>query len=327
VGTYQAAPGSAVFSAISGKSLAKRDRNTRHRILLLAQIRPVHLDIHGSISVRILLMEVEDSIAVRRPQRWSTPMDASMDDADVLWLRSREPFASMDAKSFPRSIPLEGILRNDCRIKRCEPGEIIVREGDYGNSAFLVVAGSTKVIIDSLAPSQLGRATPQKLSWFQALRHFLRPPGVVESRDPEEVTANDDSPNASSTIRQIDDRPAIFLQDFNAVLRDHATVELGPGELFGEVAAMYRSPRTATVIAETEATLLEIRWQGLRILRRDKLFAASLDLHYRKHWLNVHLREVPLLRHLPEASLIRVAQATQLRSFGRLEWNADYKRI
>ena len=98
-------------------------------------------------------MEVEDSIAVRRPQRWSKPMDASMDDADVLWLRSREPFASMDAKAFPRSIPLEGILRNDCRIKRCEPGEIIVREGDYGNSAFLVIAGSTKVIVDSLFPT------------------------------------------------------------------------------------------------------------------------------------------------------------------------------
>ncbi len=97
-------------------------------------------------------MKAEETIAVGRPQRWREPMDASMSDADVSWLRSREPFASMNPKSFSRTMPLEGILRNDCRICRCEPGEIIVREGDYGNSAFLVLAGSVRVVVDALTP-------------------------------------------------------------------------------------------------------------------------------------------------------------------------------
>lgn len=278
----------------------------------------------------------EQPIAVRRPARWTEPMDASMTDADVSWLRTRRPFADMNASAFPRATPIEGIIRGDTRLHRCEPGEIIVREGDYGNSAFLVLSGQTRVVVDSLAPELLGRLpseTGTSKKWFletlgDYLGQTLGHPAPVESRRPEQVTTHVEThPSISSTsIQQVDDRPAIFLQDFSVVLKGTNTIALGPGELFGEVAAMYRSPRTATVIAETESTLLEIRWQGLRILRRDPAFADTLDKHYRENWLSIHLREIPLLRHLPESNLERVAKSTQMRSFGRMEWNADYKK-
>ena len=51
------------------------------------------------------------------------------------------------------------------------------------------------------------------------------------------------------------------------MLEKNRTARLGPGELFGEIAAIARTPRTATVIAEEPATLLELRWQGLREIR------------------------------------------------------------
>lgn len=252
-------------------------------------------------------------------------MDASMTDADVSWLRSRGPFNAMDPKSFPKAIPLEGVLKYDCRLQRCEPGEIIVREGDYGNSAFLVIAGEVNVIAESLSQESLGRTPKKTTSWADALKNYLFPSAYPETRSIEQV-APATLADGKKTIREIDDRPAVFLQDFDAVLRARETVVLGPGELFGEVAAMYRSPRTATVIASSEATLLEIRWQGLRVMRRDRNFADALEQHYRTHWLPVHLKEFPLLRYLPESNLNRVIEAAELRSYGRMEWNADYKK-
>jgi Fe-S-cluster-containing dehydrogenase component/CRP-like cAMP-binding protein len=220
---------------------------------------------------------------------------------------------------------LEGILRNDCRIQRCEAGQIIVREGDYGNSAFLVLAGSVHVVVESLSPEQLGLTFKKTLTWSEVLRRGLFPSRIREARLPHEVTPHTGPIDGPSLIRQVDDRPAVFLQDFDIVLRSNETVSLGPGELFGEVAAMFRSPRTATVVSKTESTLLEIRLQGLRNLRRDARFAETLEAHYRQHWLAVHLREIPLLRHLPEASLARVVASTGLRSFGHTEWHADYQ--
>lgn len=262
-----------------------------------------------------------DAVAVRRPRRWDEPFDPTITDGDVAWLRTRPPFCHMKAASFPPATPLEGIIRGDCRIRRCAAGELIVREGDYGNSAFLVLAGSVRVVLSHLQPEQLGRQAAPKISWRRAVAQLWQRGSWPETRDIAQVT-----PTAATRLGQVDDRQAIFLQDFNGVLAQHATLELSPGELFGEVAAMYRSPRTATVVADTEVALVEIRWQGLRLLRRDRNFADQLEQHYRAHWLLVHLRETPLLRFLPEANLQRVAAATVMHSFGRLEWNAGYRK-
>lgn len=270
-------------------------------------------------------MDEQQPITVQRPGRWDEPLDAAMSDADVAWLRTRSPFSAMDQSAFPKATPLDGILRYDCRLHRVEPGEVIVREGDYGNSAFLVITGSVQVMVDSLSPKQLGRERKQSIGWGGALYKFLSRSKHPETRSAAQVSVNL-TEDGSQTIRTIDDRPAIYLQDFEGVFKSHETVSLGPGELFGEVAAMYRSPRTATVIAETEAALVEVRWQGLRILRRDKRFSDTLEKHYREHWLPVHLREIPLLRYLPAESLDRVVAATELKSFGRMEWNASYKK-
>ncbi|MFP3386717.1 cyclic nucleotide-binding domain-containing protein, partial [Tritonibacter sp. SIMBA_163] len=81
-------------------------------------------------------------------------------------------------------LPLEEIVRNDGRFVRYAPGDVIVREGDYGNSMFLILSGGVLVVTDGVSNAELGRRTRQrKRGLFQALRQLWANPDQPEVRD------------------------------------------------------------------------------------------------------------------------------------------------
>ncbi len=70
------------------------------------------------------------------------------------------------------------------------------------------------------------------------------------------------------------------------MLKGRDTAEIGPGNIFGELAALGRTPRSASIVCSEDAELLEIRWQGLRELRRfDAGWRRQIDENYRKNAL------------------------------------------
>ena len=206
---------------------------------------------------------------ISRPQRWDVPFDAAMTEAEVDRLLTIAPLSTIDPERFPPTIPLRGILLNDARIRRFETGDIIVRESDYGSSAFLILAGSVRVMLDPLPAAQLGRRPPQKKSFLASVAQLWSQPKYPEVRDYSrgKVTSSTDADKVRSR-QATGDEVRVFLQDVPGVLEKNRTAQLGPGELFGEIAALARTPRTATVIAEGPAELLELRWQGLRDIRK-----------------------------------------------------------
>src|SRR3954466_12875073 len=110
----------------------------------------------------------ELEIAITRPQRWDVPF-GQMTDFDDDRLLSIEPFRSIDASTFPPTLPLRGILLGDTRIGHYQVGDVVVREGDYGNSAFLVLSGSVRVMLERLDPTLLGREAPPRRGWLQSI--------------------------------------------------------------------------------------------------------------------------------------------------------------
>lgn len=261
--------------------------------------------------------------AIERPKRWDHPLDPGMDPRVVTWLMSQPPFSRMDHTRFPGSATLSDIIRNDMRVMRYEPGDIVIREGDYGSSAFMVLTGEVRVLLTGLASSSLGRNAPRKLTWWEALRDSWKHWSIPEQRQVARVRSES---SVGTAVRDVDDKPRVYIQDVDTVLRGFESESLGASEIFGELAAMTRSPNRFTVVAKTQAVLLEIRWQGLRLLRRDPKFKEYLDARYRANSLQMHLRECPLFQHLPPEKLELAAAATELVSFGEMEWFSEYEK-
>ena len=260
-----------------------------------------------------------------RPQRWEAPFGPNMTEAEVKRLLELPEFRAIDAASFPKHTPLSGILENDTRVIRYRPGDIVVREGDYGNSAFLVIKGKVRVVISPSLPRELiGRESSKKLNFLEAFSQLW-----TNSSEPE---LRDVSRYGSQSVRETDSGDTtsshVFIQDIPAVLDSHNTAELGTGALFGELAALGRVPRTASIFAEDDAELLEIRWQGLREIRKyDSEWRRKIDERYRENALKVHLKETPLFSNLEPKELEEVANATLFETFGSFDWNVSYKRM
>ena len=260
----------------------------------------------------------ELEIAIARPQRWDVPFGPMTED-DVAQLLRVEPCRSIDASVCPETLSLGGILMGDTRLGHYEPGDVVVREGDYGNSAFLVLSGSVRVVLKRLDSTLLGREERPRRSWLHAIAQLWQNSPVPETRPSGgDAVGGTGSRAEGGTTR-------VFLQDFPRILERSCTARIGPSEIFGELAALSRTPRSATVLADSRTTLLEIRWQGLRdLMRRTPAIREHIERSYRENSLRVHLRETPMLRDLPATAMEQVVAATEFESYGSFDWHTDF---
>lgn len=230
---------------------------------------------------------------------------------------------------------LKKILLHDTRVREFRKGEVIVREGDYGNSAFVVLRGSCRVVLpggEGLSAAQVGKTPRKKVG---VLRSFI-----------ERIACRGEEVRDPATLRRTaggqEDYVPIFLQDVPRVISRNRTVVLGEGELFGEISVLGRTPRTATIFADADdlpppeddpargprpgTALLEIRWQGLRdLLKADTGFKEHVYRLYRRNSLHQHLQATPMLRFVgrgPELRALVAERRSNVLFTERLGWEA-----
>jgi Fe-S-cluster-containing dehydrogenase component/CRP-like cAMP-binding protein len=162
-----------------------------------------------------------------------------------------------------------------------ETREVIVRQGDYGGTAFLILNGRVRIMIQSdeqarATASSFGSGESRRKGWFSLLKRWLwaNPGREVRKSEHDARYAAARASRAPIPIK------LPRFDRLEAVNKDHTLRE---GEVFGEIAALTRSPRTATVVPDTDQVrLLEIRWQGLRdLVNENESFQKYVEERYR----------------------------------------------
>jgi CRP-like cAMP-binding protein/Fe-S-cluster-containing hydrogenase component 2 len=176
-------------------------------------------------------------------------------------------------------------------------GDVILREGEYCDGAYCLVAG--EVDLQFNAPPAPAAAAPRRriASFGERLRALVAP---------------------ARTALKPSGGESIVLADAPLPMRVGERATLGPGEIFGEGSALSRYPIATTISARSDVRALLIRTPALRLMiDQPELasFKAFFETRYRERALRAHLNRVPLFRALPEAALEELVAAAELVTF------------
>ena len=173
------------------------------------------------------------------------------------------------------------------------PGEFILQQGAYNDSAYFIVDGAVEVILPAAAAIAQPRGGASQAPRKKAPAKPVRADMI--GRGSQKLT--------SSTL-VLDALPADIF-DRNRVLE--------AGEIFGEISALSRFVVSASVRAVTPVTLLRIQARGLKtLMQTSKDFKKVLDTRYRERALITHLRQVELFSKVEDAFIEKLKQKVEL---------------
>ena len=180
-------------------------------------------------------------------------------------------------------------------------GDIICREGEFGSTAFLIEKGSVEIFINSTLTQVTTQPKYGAFGWFSGITSLIagkEQERQVKPGDPDHIT--------------IDAPVSLPLSNPRATLYQ--------GDLFGEMTCMNSYPRSATVRAAEDCTVLEMLKNVLYILQRSRSFRNVLEGKYRTRLIDNHLRTVPLL------APARVDEARFEQLYTSLRDKVDFQR-
>lgn len=220
-------------------------------------------------------------------------------------------------------------------VRRYKKGEVICRQGEAGWTAFYIL---TTEDMQTLSLEQLKTATSvQERHELQSEVTMIgnRLSDLLRSKDVQQQRA---AATVHLTIAgtPAGRRPGLFHRwlgggrSRTAARQAPATIPIdaptevdygtltaviNEGELFGEMSCLYRSPRSATIVAARDLYVLEMLRNILDQLQKNKTYKAEMDRKYKERVLSLHLRKLSIFSDLTEEQYQAIRDSLDLVSF------------
>lgn len=214
-------------------------------------------------------------------------------------------------------------LQPHIMIRKFRPREVIVREGDFGNSAFYILDGQVAVHKTSVDLIDQPKKKPRS-AWERFKRLLRKNPRGNEFIAPHHFKVTHTSINTEGHICDHEGKTLVpfFIPENPRDLEgnpipESKIISLPRGEIFGELAALFRYKRNATVTAGKDyCQTLELKIQALRILSTsNKEFGRFIEDRFRQRSLSRFLKDATLLKDCEFGLLEMITQKAKFHSF------------
>lgn len=237
-----------------------------------------------------------------RPKDIQIPLEKLVVFRDSIGL-----FANLKSKPSVEKWPGTLVLR------RYHPGEIVCRQGEAGDTAFYIITSqdeerlraakfleSARTIVDlDVAAEALG-------VHLAIARTAQRPKGLFE-RIADRFAKKNTEVKPQPKFIPIDAPVGVDYETRRA--------SLSAGELFGEMSCLYRTPRSATIVAERNCYVVEMLRNVLDQLKKDPKFKEEMDRKYKDRVFGLQVRNLPLFQDLSDEMLDWLKKHANLKSY------------
>ncbi len=182
-----------------------------------------------------------------------------------------------------QDIPFKFLQFNALSVVRrsLSVGDVLCQEGEYGTTAFVILRGSFRIFLTGSRGAVTTERSAGLAGFFGGLKTMLKRAGGAP---------------------HLSDVGAASLDEGQELIRGVKDV------ILGEMTCMNSYPRSATVVANEESEVLEIRRNVLYMLQRNETSRRILDNTYRERALVGQLQKIPFLLSLAPQSRVLAAE-------------------